>query len=77
MGFKLDDHQLTALLSALPRTQLEDIVGNQASLIFKLPATLEFLEQQICELNQPPPRATAPFRRHPEEISPSPQKTGH
>jgi transposase len=77
MGFKLDDHQLTALLSELPRTQLEEIVVNQASLIFKLQAKLEFLEQEICELNQRPPRATAPFRRNPDELSRTPQKPGN
>ncbi len=61
----------------MPRTQLEEIVVNQASLIFKLQAQLEFLEKEICELNQRPPRSTAPFRRNPDELSQSPQKPGN
>lgn len=76
MGFKLDDNELIAILSELPRTQLEELVVNQASLIFKLQAKLEFLENEIRELNQRPPRSTAPFRRNPEELSQAPQKPG-
>ena len=77
MSFKLDDKELTAILSELPRTQLEEIAVNQVSLIFKLQAKLEFLENEILELNQRPPRSTAPFRRNPEDLSQSPQKPGN
>jgi transposase len=77
MSFKLDDHDLTAILSELPRTQLEEIVVNQASLIFKLQTKIEFLEKEISELNERPPRSTAPFRRNPEDLSQSPRKPGN
>lgn len=76
MGFNFDQNDLASILSELPRTQLEQIVVNQAVLIQQLQTRIELLEKEILELKQHPPLSTAPFRRKPEDLSKSPQKPG-
>lgn len=76
MAFNLDQNELSLILSELPGTQLVQIVGNQTLLIEKLQNKINSLEKRIVELQQSPPSSTAPFRRKPEELSRTPQKSG-
>lgn len=76
MGFNLDHQNLASLLSELPRAQLEQIVLNQAVLIQELQTRVELQAKEMLELQQRPPLSTAPFRRKPEELSQSRQRSG-